>query len=249
MQRYFIKLAYNGTNYHGWQMQDNAHTVQAEITKKLSLMLHEDVSIVGCGRTDTGVHASDFYAHFEVNELRFSETDLVYKLNNFLPSDIVIYDIYKVAPDFHTRFSATSRTYRYYISLVKDPFREKTSYRFVGKLDVESMNKACLFLYEYTDFTSFSKLHTQTATNNCNIQLAQFEMINNQLVFAITADRFLRNMVRAIVGTLVEIGKGKMKPEEIKTIIEAKDRGKAGFSVPACGLFLERVNYPSFDMM
>ena len=248
MQRYFIKLAYNGTNYHGWQMQENAHTVQAEITEKLSLLLHDKVSIVGCGRTDTGVHARDFYAHFEVNELKFSEKDLAFKLNSFLPADIVIYDIYKVASDFHTRFSATSRTYRYYISLIKDPFSDKISYRFVGNLDVESMNKACFYLFDYTDFTSFSKLHTQTATNNCIIQHAQFEMVNNQLVFTITADRFLRNMVRAIVGTLVEIGKGKMKPEEMKTIIEAKDRSRAGFSVPACGLFLERVQYPSFDI-
>jgi len=228
-------------------MQDNAHTVQSEITEKLSLLLHEKVSIVGCGRTDTGVHARDFYTHFEVNELKFTEKDLVYKLNSFLPSDIVIYDIYKVAHDFHARFSATSRTYRYYISLIKDPFSESTSYHFVGNLDVELMNKACLFLYDYTDFTSFSKLHTQTVTNNCIIQLAQFEAINNQLVFTITADRFLRNMVRAIVGTLVEIGKGKMKPEEIKSIIEAKDRSKAGFSVPACGLFLERVSYTNPD--
>ncbi len=131
MQRYFIKLAYNGTNYHGWQMQENAHTVQAEITEKLSLLLHDKVSIVGCGRTDTGVHARDFYAHFEVNELKFTEKDLAFKLNSFLPADIVIYDIYKVASDFHTRFSATSRTYRYYISLIKDPFSDKISYRFV----------------------------------------------------------------------------------------------------------------------
>jgi len=244
MQRYFIKLAYNGANYHGWQMQENAHTVQAEITEKLSLLLQQQVSIVGCGRTDTGVHARDFYAHFEVTELKFSEKDLIHKLNSFLPSDIVIFDVFKVRPNMHTRFSATSRTYSYYIELNKNPFSDKISYYYIGNLDVDAMNKACDFLYQHTDFTSFSKLHTQTATNNCTIKLAKFEMINNQLVFTITADRFLRNMVRAIVGTMVEIGKGKLKPKDIVTIIEAKDRNKAGFSVPAHGLFLERVEYP-----
>jgi len=244
MQRYFIKLAYNGANYHGWQMQDNAHTVQAEISDKLSLLLNEKIAIVGCGRTDTGVHASEFFAHFEVIELKFSEKDLIYKLNNFLPADIVIFDIYKVNPDFHTRFSAVSRTYKYYISLVKNPFGEKTSYYCIGDLDIEAMKKACLFLFDHKDFTSFSKLHTQTATNNCDIRFAQFDMVGDELVFTIKADRFLRNMVRAIVGTLIEIGKGKIEYYEMNNIIKAKDRRRAGFSVPAHGLFLEKVEYP-----
>ncbi|MFK5854673.1 MAG: tRNA pseudouridine(38-40) synthase TruA [Bacteroidota bacterium] len=244
MQRYFIKLAYNGSNYHGWQMQENAHTVQSEITNKLSLLLHSEIGIVGCGRTDTGVHAREFYAHFEISDLKFKERDLIYKLNNFLPNDIVIYDIYKVAPDFHSRFNAISRTYRYYISLTKNPFKEDTSYYHVGSLNVDAMNMACLYLFEYIDFTSFSKLHTQTATNNCTIQLAQFNIVKDEIIFTIKADRFLRNMVRAIVGTLLEIGKGKMKPDYIKAIIEAKDRSKAGYSVPAQGLFLEKVVYP-----
>ena len=244
MQRYFIKLSYNGANYHGWQMQENAHTVQAEITDKLSLLLEEKIHIVGCGRTDTGVHAHEFYAHFEVDDLKISLKDIFYKLNSFLPSDIVIHDIYRVPGDLHSRFSATSRTYKYYISIIKDPFNEKTRYYFNGSLDINAMNQACANLYEHTDFTSFSKLHTQTATNNCIIQLAKFERIENELIFTITADRFLRNMVRAIVGTLFEIGKGKMKAEEINRIIKAKDRSMAGFSVPAHGLFLERVIYP-----
>jgi len=243
MQRYFIKLAYNGSNYHGWQMQDNAHSVQAEITDKLSLLLKEKIGIVGCGRTDTGVHAREFYAHFEILELRLDEKDLIYKLNNFLPSNIVIYDIYKVATDMHSRFSAISRTYKYYISLNKDPFNDNTSYFFNGELDIEAMRKACKYLYVYTDFTSFSKLHTQTTTNNCDIQLAQIELVNSDIVFTIRADRFLRNMVRAIVGTLIEIGKSKIMPEEMNNIIIAKDRSKAGFSVPAHGLFLEKVSY------
>jgi len=243
MQRYFIKLAYNGSNYHGWQMQNNAHSVQAEITEKLSLLLKEKVSIVGCGRTDTGVHAREFFAHFEASEFQLSDKDLTYKLNNFLPADIVIYNIYKVPNDFHSRFSAISRTYKYYISLVKNPFGEKTSYYFNGELDIDAMNKASLYLVDHKDFTSFSKLHTQTATNNCDINFAQFYRVNNELVFTITADRFLRNMVRAIVGTLVEIGKGKITAEEMNSIIKAKDRRRAGFSVPAHGLFLEKVEY------
>ena len=243
MHRYFIKLAYNGTNYHGWQLQNNAHTVQAEITEKLSLLLREDISIVGCGRTDTGVHARDFYAHFEVSELKFATRDLIHKLNSFLPADIAIFDIYQVKPDLHARFSAVSRTYKYFIALNKDPFAENTSYHYVGKLDVENMNKACLSLIKYTDFTSFSKLHTQTATNNCKIQLAHFEYISDKLVFTIVADRFLRNMVRAIVGTLLEIGKGKLLPSDIDGIILDKDRSRAGFSVPAHGLFLNNVEY------
>lgn len=245
MQRYIIRLAYNGANYHGWQMQKNAHSVQSELTEKLSLLLNEEVCIVGCGRTDTGVHAREFFAHFDISKLVINEKDLAYKLNSFLPSDIVIYDIYKTSPDFHARFSAVKRTYRYYISLIKNPFNNKISYYYNGKLDVEAMNKACLYLLDNTDFTSFSKLHTQTATNNCDIQSAQFILVNEELVFTITADRFLRNMVRAIVGTLVEIGKGKILHSEMNEIITAKDRSKAGFSVPAHGLFLEKVEYPN----
>jgi len=243
MPRFIIKLAYNGTNYHGWQMQDNAHTIQSELAEKLSILTKQKISITGCGRTDTGVHASEFYAHFDIEELGWDSRDLVYKLNSFLPYDIVIHRIGEVSPEFNTRFDAISRTYRYYLTRVKDPFKEKTSYYYNGKLDVNEMNKACEFLYDYTDFTSFSKLHTQTATNNCNIVHARFESVDNELVFTITADRFLRNMVRAIVGTLLEIGKGKMKAKEICDIIIAKDRGKAGFSVPAHGLFLEMIDY------
>ena len=244
MKRYIIQLAYNGTNYHGWQMQENAHTVQAELTDKISLLIQEKVSIVGCGRTDTGVHARDFYAHFDAaKEFKLSLKDLTYKLNSFLPADIVIYKISEVTIDFHARFSAISRTYRYYITERKDPFNQKTSWLFNGELDIEAMNSACGYLLDYTDFTSFSKLHTQTATNNCDIRFAKFEYMDSKIVFTIKADRFLRNMVRAIVGTLVEIGKGKLSPKDLKSIIEAKDRGKAGFSAPAQGLFLEKVTY------
>ncbi len=243
MKRYFIKLAYNGSNYHGWQIQENAHTVQAEINEKLSLLLGKAVNVVGCGRTDTGVHAHEFFAHFEVNELNLDMIDLRYKLDRFLPMDIAINDVFAVALDMHARFSAISRTYRYYINHVKDPFREGLSYYYHGSLDIDKMNEAAIYLLQYNDFTSFSKLHTQTNNNNCEIMEAGWEQKDNVLIFTIKADRFLRNMVRAIVGTFLEIGKGKPEPEEMKSIIEARDRSKAGYSVPAEGLFLENVEY------
>jgi len=243
MNRYFLKLAYNGSGFHGWQVQNNAHSVQAEITNKLSLLLKEDLNIVGCGRTDAGVHASEFFAHFEIERELDELKDLVYKLNSFLDEGIVIYDVYKVDNDLHSRFSAKKRTYKYYVSTQKNPFRSHLSYYFNVPLNVEEMNKAAAFLFDYEDFTSFSKLHTQTATNICKITEAEWWFEDNMLVFTISADRFLRNMVRAIVGTLIEIGRGKLKAEDIKTIIESKDRSKAGYSVPAQGLFLSGVEY------
>jgi len=243
MFRYFIKLAYDGSDFHGWQMQDNAHSVQAELTEKLVLMLKEDFHIVGCGRTDTGVHAREFYAHFDINSEIEGIRDFIYKLNSFLPRSIAIYDLYLVDNEMHTRFSAKSRTYKYYISTQKNPFKENFSYQFLPKLDVKNMNKAAEMLLEYTDFTSFSKLHTQTATNNCDISHAKWEETDEMLVFTITADRFLRNMVRAIVGTLIEVGKGKMKVEDFRKVIESKDRREAGFSAPAKGLFLHDIIY------
>ncbi len=244
MSRYFIRLSYNGTNYHGWQLQNNAHSVQAELNDKLTALLGESINVVGCGRTDAGVHAREFYAHFEVDKLGFSEKDLTYKLNRFLPEDIAIDKIFAVDKEMHARFSAVSRTYKYYIARRKSPFNSLFNYFFDGQLDVEAMQLASTFLFQHEDFTSFSKLHTQTATNNCKIIVAKWELVDNELIFTITADRFLRNMVRAIVGTLLEIGKGKLKPQEMQKIIEAKDRSRAGFSVPAKGLFLEKIVYP-----
>ena len=245
MVRYFLKLAYNGTDYHGWQIQENAHTVQEELNRKVSLMTGEEVNLVGCGRTDTGVHAREFYAHFDLNEpLGFWEEDFVFKLNSFLSKDIVIFGLYQVPEDYHARFSATQRTYKYYISKRKDPFERDFCLEYTAPLDMAAMQKAADLLQKFIDFTSFSKLHTQTKTNDCHIKEAFWEDSKDKLIFTITADRFLRNMVRAIVGTLLEIGQGKMKPEEIEEVIEAKDRGKAGYSVPAKGLFLEKVEYP-----
>jgi len=242
--RYFIKLAYDGTGFHGWQIQKNAHSVQTEIEEKLTLMLGKKVEITGCGRTDTGVHASEFYAHFDIDKLPFKPDDFVYKLNRFLSPEIAVYKMFNVPDDFHARFSAVSRTYKYYINKIKNPFKVNYSYFLSVNIDVDAMNKAAAYLMEYKDFTSFSKLHTQTFTNNCKIYEAFWTVEENgDLIFTITADRFLRNMVRAIVGTLLEIGKGKLKPEDMKTIIEAKDRSKAGFSVPAHGLFLHKIKY------
>jgi len=248
MIRYFLKLAYRGTAYHGWQIQENAHTVQAELNEKISLFLGESINSMGCGRTDTGVHAREFYAHFEMqNPISLQADEFVYKLNRFLPPDISISRLQKVPNDLHARFSALSRTYRYYISLDKNPFERDFCLEYSGDLQLEAMQEAASLLKNYTDFTSFSKLHTQRETNNCSIREAFWKKEGSMLIFTISADRFLRNMVRAVVGTLLEIGKGKLKPSDMKTIIEARDRRKAGFSVPAKGLFLEKVVYP-FDL-
>ena len=237
-------MAYDGTNYHGWQVQNNAHTVQAELEHKLGLMLGKKAELTGCGRTDTGVHAREFYAHFDFDNLPFEPKDMVYKLNRFLPGDIAVFDIFKVPSGFHARFDAVSRTYKYYINKEKNPFARRYSYFLPVNMNIDKMNLAASYIMEYEDFTSFSKLHTQTFTNNCKVTKAEWiENENGDMVFTITADRFLRNMVRAVVGTLLEIGKGKLEAKEIKNIIEAKNRSRAGFSVPAHGLFLEKIEY------
>jgi tRNA pseudouridine38-40 synthase len=243
-QRYFIQLSYKGTNYHGWQIQPNAISVQEVVEKALSTVFRETIDVVGAGRTDTGVHASFFVLHFEVlNELGNLE-NLVYKLNSLLPFDIAMQKIWPVANDRHARFSAISRTYKYYISTKKNPFRTETSFKYLLPLDVEKMNNAARILSEYEDFTSFSRLHSDVKTNNCKVLRAEWEVKNTQLIFTIQADRFLRNMVRAIVGTLLEVGKGKLSLKDFRKIIEAKDRAAAGASAPAKGLFLVDVEYP-----
>ncbi len=246
MPRYLIKLSFKGTAYHGWQIQPGAHTVQAELNTKLSMLLGEDINVAGCGRTDAGVHARVFYAHFDISgitEKRMKSMDAVYRLNSFLPSDIAIFSIEKVNENFNARFDAKSRTYSYYIARRKNPFLQETSYLYTGKLNIEAMQKGAAILSRYDDFTSFSKSHTQTKTNICKIFSARWQQNGDLLVFTISADRFLRNMVRAIVGTLLEIGKGKIEAGDMHGIIEAKDRKKAGFSVPAHALFLENVEY------
>lgn len=243
MQRYFIKLAYNGGNYHGWQLQENAHTVQAELNNALSTVFSEKIETTGCGRTDTGVHAKEFYAHFDSEKHNLDNNDLVFKINKFLPKDIGLSKIIKVQETAHARFDAISRTYHYYISRVKDPFLHGSSYFLYGALDIAAMNKAAQLLFEYSDFSCFSKSKTQVKTNDCKITEAQWEQQGDILVFKISANRFLRNMVRAIVGTLLEAGRNQISTEDFKNIIENKNRSDAGFSVPAEGLFLTKVKY------
>jgi tRNA pseudouridine38-40 synthase len=246
LNRYFIKLAYNGRNYHGWQSQQNAHSVQDELEKCLSFKLRENIKISGCGRTDTGVHAREFFAHFD-SIAHFDEktkSDFINRLNIFLPSDIVVYDLYYVKNEANARFDALSRTYKYYISRKKNPFKNDTSFYVYGNLDLDAMIKATNLLFEYSDFTSFSKLHSQTNNNLCNILEAKWIDSDSMLVFEISANRFLRNMVRAITGTLLEVGQGKLSLDGFKNVIEARNRERAGFSVPAHALFLEKVIYP-----
>ena len=245
-KRYFIHLAYKGTSFHGWQLQENAPTIQQSITIGLQTLLNKEINVTGCGRTDTGVHASNFYAHFDINREIFDEEriDLCFKLNRFLPPEIAVFSIDPVKETAHARFDALSRTYKYYINRRKNPFIDDYSFYLYGELDIELMNKAATEMMTYADFTSFSKLHTQTKTNNCKIFHAKWDEDGHKLIFTIKADRFLRNMVRAIVGTLLEVGQRKITIEEFKDIIERRNRNEAGYSVPAKALFLEAVEYP-----
>ncbi len=244
MQRYMVELRFRGTHYFGWQVQPGQISVQEVLEKSLSLFLRQPVAVTGAGRTDTGVHASNFVAHFDAGELPFSQGDVVYKLNRFLPEDISLISIKPVSADFHARFSAISRTYRYCLSLVKDPFTNDTAWYYPWPLDVERMNTAAALLLQHRDFTSFSKLHTDVKTNLCHITDARWDREGTQLVFTVTADRFLRNMVRAIVGTLLEVGRGKLTAEGFEEVILKKDRCAAGTSVPPHGLFLADIRYP-----
>lgn len=240
--RYFMELAYNGSPFFGWQVQPGKQTVQGCIENALSLILREDVAVTGCGRTDTGVNARQYYAHFETSQ-HIDTLKLTDKLNSFLPKEIAISRIFDVEDDMHARFSATARTYKYYVAVTKNPFDFQFSYRIFQKLDIDCMNEAAAILLNTSDFTSFSKLHTQVNNNLCRVTEAHWKMENGLLVFTITADRFLRNMVRAVVGTLLQVGKGKITVEEFSAIIACKDRCAAGDSVPAHALFLEKVCY------
>jgi len=242
MIRYFIELSYNGTNFHGWQIQPNAPTVQETLNNALSTILRENIHVVGAGRTDTGVHASFFVAHFDTNN-NIDANFLCHKLNRFLKSDIAIKRIYSVEKEMHARFSAKKRTYHYYINKHKNPFNNTLALTIHYPLNIELMNNAGKILGNYTDFTSFSKLHTDTKTNNCSIYKAEWTETEEQYIFEISANRFLRNMVRAIVGTMIEIGIGKLSLEEFPTIIEAKDRNKAKKSAEPQGLFLSGIEY------
>lgn len=240
--RYFIEFSYNGKNYFGYQIQPRQNSVQAELEKALSTLLREPIKTTGAGRTDTGVHAKKIFAHFDTEQIL--PEDLPKKLNSFLPQDISVKQIFRVKDDFHARFDATYRTYEYYISLAKNPFTQEQAWQHWRKnLNVNAMNKACEILFEYEDFESFSKVGGDNKTTLCKIYKAQWEQHDTELKLTISANRFLRNMVRAIVGTMVDVGTGRLAPEDLRQIIEDKNRNSAGTSAPAHGLFLVDVGY------
>lgn len=242
-QRYFIELAYDGSNYHGWQVQPNALTVQEVLDNALTTVLRQPIATTGCGRTDTGVHARQYFAHFDCLALGNGHLALVNSLNGVLPSEIGIKRVIEVHADAHARFDATLRSYEYHVHFGKDPFKVNRSWELRDRPDIGLMNTAAQILLAYTDFSCFSKSNTQTFTNNCKISRAEWVENDNGLVFHISADRFLRNMVRAIVGTLMAIGRKEIAPEGIREIIASKNRSNAGTSVPACGLYLTEVKY------
>lgn len=243
--RYFILLSFKGTLYHGWQKQPKSATVQKILEEALSLLLNEKISLTGAGRTDAGVHALVFCAHFDSQEEDLCTSNrFISRLNRYLPSDIAVRDIRKVVPAANARYSAISRTYQYFISTAKDPFRIDTSWHLSYRLNIELMNEACRILTEAEDFASFCKLHSDNKTTLCRIYHASWTEDGDSIVFTIKADRFLRNMVRAIVGTMIMVGRGKLSLDDFKRIIQSRERSEAGMSAPAKGLFLTDLEYP-----
>lgn len=240
--RYFLELAYHGEAYHGWQRQPREISVQQMVEQALEKLLGLPTEVLGAGRTDAGVHARQLYAHFDVLKTLPDKFD--YKLNAILPRDIAVNGIYEVPPESHARFDALKRTYEYHIVQYKDPFQVDTAWFVKQELDLEQMNLAARILLEHTDFKCFSRSRTDVKTYTCKIEYAFWELREGKLIFDIRADRFLRNMVRAIVGTLIEVGKGKIPVAQMHDIIASRDRSKAGASVPAHGLFLTRIDYP-----
>lgn len=242
--RYFLTFAYRGTNYCGWQVQPNGCSVQQVLTDALRTVARDEtLTVVGAGRTDAGVHATKMVAHFDVAQTIDDAAKFVARLNGVLPADIAVSQLRAVAADAHARFDATARHYEYHIVRHKSPFKTDLAWRVPFALDFDQMNAAAATLLEYSDFTSFSKTHTDVKTMNCHITEAHWERRGDEWVFCIAANRFLRNMVRAIVGTLVEVGKGHLSVDGFRAVIEAKSRCAAGMSVPACGLFLTEINY------
>lgn len=241
--RFFIEIAYNGKAYHGWQKQPAAISVQEVLDGALSTALQENIEVAGAGRTDKGVHASQFFGHFDTAPLS-NIPQLIFKLNTILPASIAVFSIFEVPPEAHVRFDAISRTYTYYVTTRKDPFKTNSAYYVKKKIDMDRMNEAAEMLLSYTDFKAFSKVKTEVKTYNCSLLYARWESEGDVLVFRIKADRFLRNMVRAVVGTLLDIGTGKTAVEHIKHVVESRNRGEAGKSVPAHALFLSKIEYP-----
>ncbi len=241
--RYFIELSYNGKDYHGWQIQPESVSVQEVLERTFSTYFRQEIKITGAGRTDTGVHAAQMFAHMDCDPIEELE-DAVYRLNSFLPKDISVKEIFPVAKDAHARFDATQREYQYKVIQSKNPFLYESAFLVPQELDVDRMNEAAAILLTYKDFQCFSRSKTDVKTYHCDIVHAGWNWEDEILVFTIRADRFLRNMVRAIVGTLLEIGLGKMEVDQLHAIIQSKDRSEAGASVPAHGLYLTRVTYP-----
>lgn len=242
--RYLIELSYKGTGYHGWQKQHNAHSVQGVLDEKLSLLIGENIETLGCGRTDSGVHARQFFAHFDTGR-PIDPAHIVYKLNHILPFDISIQELRAVPDEFNARFDAAYRTYEYHISRKRDPFATDVSWYLYGPLDVAVMNTCAALLIGRKDFECFSKVHTQVNNFICEVMLAEWQQQEDRLIFTIRANRFLRNMVRAIVGTLVEAGRGRISVADFTAVLESRSRSEAGQSVPAQGLFLTEVQYDS----
>lgn len=244
---FFLELSYRGTAYHGWQEQENtAETVQRKIEDVLSQLLNSEIKITGCGRTDTGVHARKYFAHIITSkiELPLNKNKWVYKINSLLPDDIVVDSLYLMRKDAHARYSAVSRTYKYYITKNKNAFAQDLAWKLNMEIDIDKLNKAASALLLYDDFSSFKKAHTQNKSNKCKVTYAKWSIENDMIVFTITADRFLRNMVRAIVGTMIDIAKGKLNENDFCTLIENRSRTDSGMSAPAHGLFLVNVQYP-----
>ena len=241
--RYFIEIAYNGKAYFGWQRQPNQISVQQVLEETLSILLRNKVKVIGAGRTDTGVHAKQLFAHFDFDKLQ-NKDELIFRINSFLPKDIVVNNIFEVIEDAHARFHAVQREYEYRISLGKDPFSEDFAFQLYNKPDISLMNKAAEILLHHKDFQCFSRSKTDVKTYNCKIEKAQWEWEEGFLVFTIIADRFLRNMVRAIVGTLLDVGFYKTTLVEFQDILNSKNRREAGASAPAHGLYLKKIVYP-----
>ncbi|MBT8276434.1 MAG: tRNA pseudouridine(38-40) synthase TruA [Bacteroidia bacterium] len=242
--RYFVDISFNGKNYHGWQIQPDALSIQEVLERTFSTFFRAEIKVTGAGRTDTGVHASQMVAHFDMNTEIEDMNEVIFRLNSFLPKDIAILDIYPVIDEAHARFDAIEREYQYGILFDKDPFRVDVAYQIHQMPDIEIMNQAAQLLLGHQDFQCFSRSNTDVKTYYCDVKEASWEYEDYFLIFTIAADRFLRNMVRAIVGTLLDVGHGKITIEEFQEIIKSKDRTKAGASAPAHGLFLTRVEYP-----
>jgi len=247
--RCFIELSYDGSAYHGWQRQPESISVQQVMEETLSELIGQKTIVVGCGRTDTGVHASIFYAHFEWHGAfgaRFKDYgQLAWKLNGMLPDDVGVRRIFEVGDRDHARFTAQERAYTYWVHTAKDPFLEGRSTRIYQELDLEAMNAGAKCLVQKADFAAFCKVGSLQKTTICDVRMAQWQREDvHRLRFDISADRFLRNMVRAVVGTLVDVGRGRMAPEMVEDVLRSKDRGRAGMSAAACGLYLSRIDYP-----